>query len=162
MRNQPVARLQQRKEHLVFIQLQELKELVKDVRIAQEVRAVVRTVKQKRSLNILKHGSYFLFNFRGNGGRRISIESREDVGPVLIIFRTIEFLQDVPYILFRQICNVVDSTLAEFHDNLVHHIFGNDGGFLGLKLVQDFIEMVNLLIRIVIAFLRWVTKTRKV
>jgi hypothetical protein len=44
MRNQSVAALEKRKKDLVVIQLQEFKELVEDVRVAEEVGSVVGTV----------------------------------------------------------------------------------------------------------------------
>jgi hypothetical protein len=75
VRDQPIPGLQQRKEHLILIQVQQLKELVQNIRVAQEVRAVVGTVQQKRCLDLLKHGSDLFLYFRGDGRRRISIQS---------------------------------------------------------------------------------------
>ena len=73
--NQAVPGLQQGKEHLVLIQIQQLKELVQNIRVAQEVRAIVGTVQQKRCLNLLKHCSDLFLYFRGDGRGRVSVQS---------------------------------------------------------------------------------------
>ena len=73
MRNQTVTGFQQWKEHLVLVQIQQLKELVQDVRVRQEVRAVVGTVQQEWRLDLLEHCTDLFLYFRGDGRWRIAV-----------------------------------------------------------------------------------------
>ena len=85
MSYQAVTRLQQRKEDLIFIQVQQLKELVENVGIRKEVRSVVGTIQQKGCLNLLKHRTDLLLNLRCNRRWGISIQPTQNMSPVLIV-----------------------------------------------------------------------------
>ena len=81
---------------------------------------------------------------------------------VLVVFGPSQLLQDLTGILLRQVGDVVNPTLTDLQNDLVHDLLRNDGGFLGLELVQDLIQVINLLVGVVVPLLRGITEGRKV
>ena len=81
---------------------------------------------------------------------------------MLVILGATQLLQNLTSVLFRQIGNVVNAALPDFQNDLIHHLFWNDGGFLGLKLVEDLVEVVDLLVGVIVPLLGWITEGRKI